>query len=200
MPWPTEGTTRGRCRPISGTKTSSIRCATPSCRRCGSRISGQGRSDIIRLGWQYMRGDKIALRQKKTDTPLLLPIAPEVASALEGVPRTNLTFLLTSFGAPFSFNGFGNWFRARCNEAGLPDCSAHGLRKLAATRMANAGCTDQELMAVFGWRSRSEVKRYTSAADQVRLAEQAFAKTHKGPNSEQKLSNLSSRLDKTASK
>jgi integrase len=161
--------------------------------------SGQRRSDIIRLGWQHIRGNKIAVRQKKTDTPLLLPIAPELASALKDLPRNNLTFLLTAFGAPFSFNGFGNWFRDRCNEAELRQCSAHGLRKLAATRMANCGCTDQELMAVFGWRSRSEVKRYTSAADQVRLAEQAFAKARKGAKSEHKLSNLATRLDKTAS-
>jgi integrase len=127
--------------------------------------TGQRRSDVIQFGWQHIRhthdGDKIAVRQKKTDTPLLLPIAPELASALEGLPRKNLTFLLTTFGAPFSFNGFGNWFRDRCNEAGLRQCAAHGLRKLAATRMANAGCSDEELMAVFGWRSHSEVRRYT---------------------------------------
>jgi hypothetical protein len=43
----------------------------------------------------------------------------------------------------------------------------------------------------------SEVSRYVRAADQARLAEQAFAKRMKG---EQKLSNLSTRLDKTASK
>jgi integrase len=55
-------------------------------------------------------------------------------------------------------------FRDRCDEAGLQQCSAHGLRKLAATRMANAGCSERELMAVFGWRSMSEVSRYVRAA------------------------------------
>lgn len=93
--------------------------------------TGQRRSDIIRMGWQHIRhtdkGDKIAVRQQKTDTPLLLPIAAELASALESVPKTNLTFLLTSFGAPFSRWGFGNKMREWCNEAGLPQCSAHGL-------------------------------------------------------------------------
>jgi hypothetical protein len=52
-------------------------------------------------------------------------------------------------------------------------------------------------MAVFGWRGMSEVSRYVRAADQARLAEQAFAK---GRKSEQKLSNHATRLDKTASK
>ena len=39
--WPTRGTTRGRYKLISGTETSSTRCATPSCRRRGSRIFGE---------------------------------------------------------------------------------------------------------------------------------------------------------------
>jgi integrase len=142
--------------------------------------TGQRRSDVICMGWQHIResGAKIAVRVKKTNTLLLLPIAPELAQALDGVPKTNMTFLLTSFGAPFS-EGFGKWFRNRCIEAGLQQCSPHGLRKLAATRMAHAGCTDRELMAVFGWRSMSEVSRYVRAADQARLAEQAFAKARR---------------------
>jgi integrase len=158
--------------------------------------TGQRRSDVIRFGWQHVRADKIAVRQQKTDTPLLLPIAPELAQALDRVPRTNLTFLLNAHGAPFA-QGFGNWFRVRCIEAGLPQCSAHGLRKLAATRMANAGCTERELMAVFGWRSHGEVSRYVRAADQTRLAEQAFEKAHAGKKGEQKLSHPATRWDKT---
>jgi integrase len=110
------------------------------------------------------------------DTPLLIPILPELADALALVPRTNMTFLLTKHGAPFSVGGFGNWFRDRCDEAGLPQCSAHGLRKLAATRLANAGCSDREIMAITGHRSVSEVSRYTKARDQELLAEQAMAK------------------------
>src|SRR5262249_53542506 len=136
--------------------------------------------------------------QQKTDTPLLIPIAPELASALKDLPRTNLTFLLTSFGAPFSLAGFGNWFRDRCDEAGLSEYSAHGLRKLAATRMANAGCSERELMAVFGWRSMSEVSRYVRAADQARLAEQAMSKLARRMKSEQNLSPHSIIGDKTA--
>jgi hypothetical protein len=37
-----------------------------------------------------------------------------------------------------------NWFRARCDEAGLPHCSAHGLRKVASLRLAEYGCTVHE--------------------------------------------------------
>ena len=32
-------------------------------------------------------------------------------------------FLETEFGKPFTAKGFGNWFRDRCDEAGLPNCT-----------------------------------------------------------------------------
>ena len=162
--------------------------------------TGQRRSDVVRMGWQHVQGGRIAVRQEKTNTPLLIPIVPELARALESVPRTNLTFLMTERGAPFSSAGFGNWFRDRCNEAGLSHCSAHGLRKLAATRLANEGCSEREIMAVTGHKSVSEVSRYVRAAEQARLAEQATSRISARPEPEQRLSNLATRLDKTARK
>jgi integrase len=129
---------------------------------------------------------------------LLIPLHPNLVAILSSVPKSNLTFLVTSLGAPFDPNGFGNWFRAQCDAAGLKHCSFHGLRKAAATRRADAGCTTEMIKAVGGWRSR-EVERYTRAADQKRLARQALDMQLK-TEGEQSLSNLASRLDKTAGK
>jgi integrase len=139
------------------------------------------RSDVVRFGWQHVQGDAIAFRQKKTDAPLLIPIHPALMQVLAATPRTNLTFLTTEFGKSFTAAGFGNWFRERCDEAGLAQCSAHGLRKCAATRLADAGCSLHEVMAMTGHRSMSEVARYTKAADQARLARQAMARTTADP-------------------
>lgn len=161
--------------------------------------TAQRRGDVVRAGWQHMKGDAIAVRQEKTDTPLMIPVHPELARALASAPRTNLTFLVTERGAPFTPAGFGNWFRDQCNLAGLPQCSAHGLRKAAATRLANAGCSTEQIKAMTGHKSPSEVARYTRAADQQRLARQAL-EMQLGAESEQKLSNLPTRLDKTGSK
>ena len=119
------------------------------------------------MGWQHVQGEAIAVRQDKTGTALMVPIHPELSRALASVPRTNLTFLMTERGAPFTAAGFGNWFRAQCNLAGLPQCSAHGLRKAAATRLADAGCSSDQIKAITGHRSLSEVARYTRAADQA---------------------------------
>jgi integrase len=161
-------------------------------------FTAQRKGDVLRMGWQHVSGDTIAVRQEKTKTPLVIPLHPELQAALVSVPRTNLTFLVTEWGAPFTSAGFGNWFRERCNEAGLRHCSFHGLRKAAATRLANAGCSTDEVKAITGHRALGEVARYTKAADQRRLARQALAKLR--AEGEQKLSNLDPRLDKTASK
>jgi integrase len=145
--------------------------------------TGQRRSDVMRMGWQHVQktpnGDKIAVRQvktKKTNEPLLIPIRPALALALANVPRDNLTFLLTSDGASYTPNNFGKQFHKWCSEAGLPQCSAHGLRKLAATRLTNAGCTEHEIMSVTGHVTPSELGRYVRARDQASLAERAMAK------------------------
>ena len=81
--------------------------------------TGQRRSDVVRMGWQHVKGNRISVRQKKTNRPLLIPMHPELIQVLASVPKDNLTFLMTEHGAPFSAAGFGNWFR-RCVTR--PDC------------------------------------------------------------------------------
>lgn len=91
-------------------------------------------------------------------------------------PSEHLTYLTTQFGKSFTAAGFGNWFRDRCNEVGLRHCSAHGLRKAAARRLAEAGCTAHEIAAITGHASLREVQRYTKAVDQRRLGISAMNK------------------------
>src|SRR5512132_1629339 len=46
---------------------------------------GRAHSDVVRMGWQYRKGDEIAVRQQKTDEPLLIPMVPELMQALAAV-------------------------------------------------------------------------------------------------------------------
>jgi integrase len=138
--------------------------------------TGQRRGDVIRMGRQHLHGGKLTVRQSKTGAALKIPVLPELAAVIEATPIDNMTFLTTAFGKPFAAAGFGNWFREMCDQAGLRDFSAHGLRKAACTRLAQAGCTAHEIAAISGHRSLSEVARYTRAADQEAMAEAAMAK------------------------
>jgi integrase len=139
-------------------------------------LTGQARSDVVRIGRQHVRDGILSIRRKKTAAPIDIPVLPELQTILEASPAGNLTFLVTEFGKPFTAAGFGGWFRERCDEAGLPHCSAHGLRKAAATRFANDGATTAELMAWFGWSTLNEAERYTKAANRKLLAQSGAAK------------------------
>jgi enterobacteria phage integrase len=60
---------------------------------------------------------------------------------------------------------------AAIQAARLPArCKAHGLRKAAARRLAEAGCSAKQIQAITRHKSLAEVERYTRKADQTRLA------------------------------
>lgn len=141
--------------------------------------TGQRRGDVIRMGPQHDRDGALHVKQEKTGAELIIPIHPELAAVIAATPSGHLTFLTTRFGRPFEGSGFSHWFRDACDQAGLPHCSPHGLRKAAARRLAEAGCTAHEIGAITGHASLAELVRYTRAADQRRLAEAAMAKTRK---------------------
>jgi hypothetical protein len=50
------------------------------------------------------------------------------------------------------------------------------LRKAACRRLAEHGCSANEIMSISGHTTMKEIVRYTVAADQARLARNAFAK------------------------
>jgi integrase len=104
-------------------------------------------------------------------------VHPELKSVLDTLPKDGLTVLTTQYGNAFKDGAsFGNQFRLWCNEAGLPKRSAHGLRKSAAVRLVEAGCSTKEVQAITGHASLREIERYTKAAEQEKLARQAIAR------------------------
>lgn len=137
---------------------------------------GQRRGDTVRMGRQHRTGDMIRVTQSKTGTHLVIAMHPELKAVLDGLPNDNLTYLTTTFGKPFTAAGFGNWFRDVCNAAGLKDRSAHGLRKSAARRLAEAGCTTKQIAAITGHKTLAEIERYTASADQERMGREAISR------------------------
>ena len=104
-----------------------------------------------------------------------MPIRDELAKALALHKAEHAVFLVTAAGAPFTDAGFGNWFGDACKAAGV-SARAHGLRKAAARRLAEAGATTAELQAWGGWKNATEVDRYIQAANRARLADSGAAK------------------------
>ena len=111
---------------------------------------------------------------------LEIPIVGELENIISASTTGDLNFIVTAFGKPFSDAGFGNRFRKWCDEADLHHCSAHGLRKATAARLAELGCSEHEIMAITGHSTSKEVARYTRAARQKILAQSAMDKLIRG--------------------
>lgn len=140
--------------------------------------TGQRRSDIVTMGRQHVEENGINLTQSKTGAVLWVPIHEDLMHELNRLPSGQLTFLLNDHGRPFKATSFGNWFRARVKEAGVPDgFSAHGLRKAACRRLAEAGCSASEIQSISGHKTLSEVERYVAAANQKLLAKGAMKRS-----------------------
>ena len=140
--------------------------------------TGQRRADVARMAWTDVAGDAIHVVQQKTGVRLTIPLHPNLSAALRAwQQRKHVVILTTAFNRPFSYAGYGNMMAEAIARAGLSErCVLHGLRKAAARRLAEAGCTEKEISAVTGHTTLKEVARYTRAADQKRLAAEAVAK------------------------
>ncbi len=139
---------------------------------------GVRRSDLVRLGGRNLVGDRIEFVPQKGAGKyaqfLSLPVTEELRAALDAVTHDKPTFLITEYGRPFASNGFCNKMRQWCDEAGLPECSSHGLRKASATLLAEAGATEHQLMAIFGWSDSKMAQHYTKTAHSKRVIDAGF--------------------------
>lgn len=95
------------------------------------------------------------------DAPIILRTSGEIDAYFEN-------------GRPFTSNDFGNKFRDWCDQAGLPHCMAHELRKAGACIAAENGAAQKQLMAIFGWQTMKEAAHYTKMANQKKLAASAM--------------------------
>lgn len=146
--------------------------------------TGQRRSDVVCMTWADVSDGAISvvpLKTKRTTrVKLWIPIHPSLQALFDACDRGGDTILRTSYGTAFTGNGFGNFMADKIARAGLPDrCVTHGLRKAAARRLAEAGCTSKQISAITGHATLQEVERYTRAAEQKRLASAAIRRLGK---------------------
>jgi len=143
--------------------------------------TGLRRGDAVRIGRQHIRNGIATLRTEKSGfkVEVNLPILPILQKTLNAGPTGDLAFICGANRQPLAKGSFGAMFVAAAKKAGVHK-SAHGIRKIAATRAANAGATVAQLKAIFGWTSDSMPSLYTKTADRKRLAAEAIEKLQKG--------------------
>jgi len=139
--------------------------------------TGLRRGDAVRVGLQHVRDGVITIRTEKhrhgkVGEQVSIPILPPLAASIAATKTGDFAYLVSETGKPWVKESFGNWFGEACRKAGCPG-SAHGLRKAGATRAAERGASERQLMAIFGWSTGRMAQHYTRAADRTRLARDA---------------------------
>lgn len=133
-------------------------------------FTGLRRSDLAVVGRQHVRDGVISIKTEKTGAWVHVPVFTALQASIDAVPGSDLAFLATASGKPFSSAAsLGMWFGKACKAAGVPG-RLHGLRKAGATIAADAGATAHQLMSMYGWKNLEEAELYTREAARKKLA------------------------------
>lgn len=118
------------------------------------------------LGWQP---------KKQGSAFVEIPIAHQLIEAIRAVARIGDAYILNEHGRPFKTpDSYRNWFRKRCDEAGLENRSTHGIRKALAELLAEEGCSENQIMSVLSHTKPSTTAIYTKGAERRALAANAM--------------------------
>jgi integrase len=134
--------------------------------------TGQRRGDLVAMTWGQYDGATIRLRQGKTGALMALPVHPNLQAELDSwkQDRASVAILTAPRGQPWTAPHLTREMKRELEKIGLPGLNVHGLRKAAARRLAEAGCSAHEIAAVTGHRTLAMVELYTRAADQEKMA------------------------------
>jgi integrase len=139
--------------------------------------TAQRRSDVVQLGPANLRSGHFHFTQSKTGKPMKLMVAQPLVDVLAATPIVGVgTYLVTDEGKPYTAHSFGNRFKDWCADAGLPQCSAHGLRKACLRRGAEAQLTEDMIASISGHENMDEIRTYVRAANKARMAAEGMAK------------------------
>jgi len=162
---------------------------------------GVRKSDVVRVGPRHVKdgvlADFLPVKTARTGGRLInVPLMAETKAIIAATPITGAdTYLVTTFGKPFTVNGFGNKMREWCDEAGLPECTSHGLRKLCLVRLADIeGMDVLDLQAISGHKDLRELQVYIENANRKRRAKRAIERLEAAQIANKKLANLEGRL------
>lgn len=144
--------------------------------------TGQRRSDVVRMKWSDYNGETIRVVQMKTRKTLEIPVHKKLKVMLDEMQaeprRKKCPYIISnSHGDPWVADTLRNAISIHLRSIGIYGRSIHGLRKSAASFLAEAGCTALQIAAITG-QSLKEVEHYTRQADQKRLAREAMDMWH----------------------
>lgn len=134
------------------------------------------RCNVNKIEREHIKAGEITVAHAKGNHETSVPMLATTKAAIDALPAAPIRYLVTTaFGKPFSDAGMGNKMRQWCDEAGLPQCSMHGLRKAMSRHLAESGATDAQGMAVTGHKKDKTFAKYRAKADRRALAGRAVS-------------------------
>lgn len=131
--------------------------------------TGCRRGDVVRLRQTDRQDGGILIPGNKTDEPVWVAEHPRLTAYLASVP---LDFMLVGASEDRATKDL----RRHMKGMGLSGYTLHGLRHTAGARMAEAGCSAEQIRAVLGHRTTQMTERYTRQARQRELAKGAIVR------------------------
>ena len=137
--------------------------------------------DVLTLKWSDYQDGLIQCQQSKTGGFVWVPVIDELRKILDSMNRSSSWIVLNTHGKPYTSSGFQTQFqklkRSLLARGEITEgLTIHGLRVTVATRLAEAGCTINEIRAVTGHSANASVERYVRTVDQKRQAQRAMRK------------------------
>lgn len=144
--------------------------------------TGQRKGDILAMTWGHVEGDWIRVAQGKTGARLRVPVHAALGDVLLDLGGGKVSERLL----PIKSRHMGTIMMKAIKKAlgKKSGCVLHGLRRSAARRLAEVGCSAHEIMAITGHTTLAMVQKYTKEAAQLGLAKTAMAKLKKGGEKE----------------
>tara|TARA_R110002126_G_scaffold68704_1_gene173854 strand:- start:16330 stop:17445 length:1116 start_codon:yes stop_codon:yes gene_type:complete len=165
--------------------------------------TGAAKVDAVKLGPANVKDGRISYRRQKTKKNpsgvlVDIPMHQSLFEAINASPAT-FTFLETRQGKARTRSGLGTSMRKWCDQAGLPLCSSHGLRKAICRRIAEAQGTPFEIMSVSGQVTLAMAQKYCETFGRRDLADSAFSRMD-STKAEQNLTNHPLRFVRNSNK
>lgn len=144
--------------------------AFAACRIGDAAVLGR-RHEVQRGGVTYLEWQP----GKKGSAFVSIPMLPPLVEAVRAVPVIGPTYVLNDNGQPFASTEalrvrVQRWITA----AGLVDRSSHGIRKAIGDFLAEAGCTQHQIMAVMAHTQAKTSEIYTKGVNRRVLADTAM--------------------------
>jgi integrase len=151
-----------------------------------ARYTGQRRGDLINMTWRAYDGRSIRVLQEKTREtderkPMVIRAHPELKKHLDQWKADAVDpfgfILVPQLADQWTRNHLSFTMRIEMRKLKMREgLNIHGLRKLAASALAEAGCSTHEIAAVTGHKSLAMVELYTRSAAQERMADAAIVR------------------------